>query len=98
MVQVKWLHSAKTDLKEIYLYISKDSKKYAKFQVLRIQRKISLLRKNILIGKILPELNRPDIRELIEGHYRIVYKVIHSNQVHILLIHHSARDITRRIP
>lgn len=33
MVRVKWLKSAKDDLKEIYEYISLDSKRYAKHQV-----------------------------------------------------------------
>lgn len=30
MVQIKWLNDAKTDLREIYEYISADSKLYAR--------------------------------------------------------------------
>ena len=33
MVRVKWLKSAKDDLRDIYEYISLDSKRYAKHQV-----------------------------------------------------------------
>ncbi len=36
MVQIKWLKSANTDLKEIYDFISLDSKRYAKHQVEKI--------------------------------------------------------------
>ena len=32
MVRVKWLKSAKDDLRDIYEYISLDSKRYAKHQ------------------------------------------------------------------
>ncbi|MBK8298354.1 MAG: type II toxin-antitoxin system RelE/ParE family toxin [Saprospiraceae bacterium] len=96
MVQIKWLKSAKQDLSEIYTYISYDSSKYGKLQLIKIQNKIKILKKNIMIGKAVPELNRPDIRELVEGNYRIIYRVINSSCVHILLIHHSARDIRSR--
>ena len=56
--------------------------------------------KNIKIqirtGKIVPEINQENIRELIEGSYRIIYKIVENNQIDILTIHHSARDLKRR--
>ncbi|MBK6545342.1 MAG: type II toxin-antitoxin system RelE/ParE family toxin [Saprospiraceae bacterium] len=97
MVQIKWLISAKLDLKEIYSFSSQDSSNYAQFQVIRIQRKISILKRNILSGRTIPEINKPDIRELIQGNYRIIYRVVNTNKVHILLIHHSARDLNKRL-
>jgi len=36
------------------------------------------------------------IRELIEGNYRIIYKIVNEYQIDILTIHHSARDLKRR--
>ena len=36
MVEIEWLTEAKEDLKDIYDYISRDSKRYAKRQVDRI--------------------------------------------------------------
>lgn len=97
MVQIKWLNSSKQDLLDIYSYISLGSKKYAKLQVIKIQNKVKLIKKNILIGKVVVELNRPEIRELIEGNYRVIYRVVSNKLVHIILIHHSSRDLTKRI-
>ncbi|HCT55062.1 MAG TPA: type II toxin-antitoxin system RelE/ParE family toxin, partial [Balneola sp.] len=46
-------------------------------------------------GKLVRELEREDIRELVEGNYRIIYKIINNNMIHILMIHHNARDLTK---
>ena len=37
MVRIKWLKSAKLDLKDIYDYISHDSMRYAQLQIVKIQ-------------------------------------------------------------
>jgi len=37
MVQIRWTNLAVEDLESIYDYISKDSVKYAKIQVIRIK-------------------------------------------------------------
>ena len=39
MVRIKWLKSAKDDMKEIYDYIALDSKRYARLQVEKIRDK-----------------------------------------------------------
>ena len=97
MVQIKWLVSAKNDLKEIYDYISLDSKRYAKLQVERIRNKTRILKSQIEIGKIVEEIGDPKIREIVEGNFRIIYKIISKNEIHILLVHHGARDLSRRV-
>jgi plasmid stabilization system protein ParE len=91
------LLAAKNDLKEIYDYISLDSKRYAKLQVERIQNKTEVLKSQIEIGKIVEELNDPKVRESIEGNYRIIYRIVSKNELHILLVHHGARDLSKRI-
>ncbi|RLD88627.1 MAG: type II toxin-antitoxin system RelE/ParE family toxin [Bacteroidetes bacterium] len=96
MVQINWTFQAKEDLKSIAEYISKDSKRYAKLQVVRLKDRTRILKTHVYTGKIVSEINRKDIRELIEGNYRIIYKVVDDNQIDILTIHHSARDLTRR--
>jgi toxin ParE1/3/4 len=62
MVKIKWLKSAKEDLKDIYSYISSDSKRYARLQIEKILKRTEILRRHILIGKIVEELNNPLIR------------------------------------
>lgn len=41
-------------------------------------------------GRIVPELADPQIREVVQGSYRIVYRLL-GQQAHILTVHHSAR-------
>lgn len=96
MVQIKWLVSAKSDLNEIYEYISNDSKRYAKLQIQRIISHTQIIKTNLEIGKMVIELNRFEIREIIEGNYRIIYKIINIHEVHILYVHHTSRDIFQR--
>jgi len=97
MVQIVWLKDAKIDLKEIYDYIALDSKRYARLQVERIKESIKILKIEPKIGKLVQEANQPEIREIIEGNYRIIYRLISSKMIHILMVHHSARDLYKRI-
>ncbi len=97
MVRIVWLAAARNDLKEIYDYISFDSKRYAKFQVERIRSRTEALKKQIEIGKIVEEINDPKIREIVEGNYRIIYQIVSKEELQILMVHHGARDLTRRI-
>ena len=96
MVRVNWTLQAKEDLQSIANYISRDSKRYARLQVLRLKNRTSILKSQIQIGHIVKEINNKNTRELIEGRYRIIYKIVSKNQIDILTIHHSARDITKR--
>lgn len=96
MVQIKWSRLAVDDLKDIYDYISKDSIKYAKIQVIRIKIRTKILKTLPFSGKMVAEYNDERFRELIEGNYRIIYKIVGDSIVDILTIHHSARDLSRR--
>jgi len=96
MVQIKWTLLAKEDLKNITEYISNDSVKYAKLQVIRIKNRTKILQTHIRIGKVVSEIGNSNIRELEEGNYRIIYRIVSKNQVDILTIHHTARDLKRR--
>jgi addiction module RelE/StbE family toxin len=96
MVQIKWTRQGIGDLKGIAEYISKDSVQYAKLQVLRIKSRIKILKSHKKIGRKVPEFERLEIRELIEGNYRIIYKIVSPSQIDILTVHHSARDLSRR--
>ena len=96
MVRINWTFQAREDLKAIAEYISKDSKRYAKLQVIRLKNRTKILKTHIHLGKIVPEFSRENIRELIEGNYRIIYKIVSNNQIDILTIHHSYKDLTKR--
>ena len=96
MVQINWTFQAKDDLEGIAEYISRDSRRYAKLQVLKLKNRTIILKSQIRSGKIVPEINKENIRELVEGRYRIIYKIVTKDQVDILTIHHTARDLKRR--
>lgn len=96
MVRLIWSALAATELKEIHDYISYDSKLYARRQVNRIRQRTTLLKKSKYIGKEVEEIGNPTIREIIEGNYRIIYKVLSDHEVAILTIHHSARNLSGR--
>lgn len=92
MVKVLWTEFAIEDLKSIHDYISKDSKVYASRFVEKIMSRVDQLETNPKSGRIVPEFNIETLRELIEGNYRIIYK-IDSGFVGIVRVHHSARQL-----
>ena len=91
MVQIIWVEKAINDLNEIAEYIAKESPRYADMVVDNIMDKTQLLKEYPEIGRIVPEINQPHIRELIEGNYRIIYEIIDKDTIELLTIHHSAK-------
>lgn len=92
MVQINWTRIAVEDLKSIYEFISKGSKKYAQLEIIKIKTRTRILKTKPLIGKEVIEKGNVAVRELVEGNYRIIDK----EKIDILTIHHSARDLKRR--
>lgn len=82
---------AKEDLKEIFQFISKDSKYYAKLQILRIKHSIHILKTFPKAGREVPEYKFEYIREIIEGNYRIIYMIVSDERIDILTVHHSSK-------
>ncbi|WP_353960525.1 type II toxin-antitoxin system RelE/ParE family toxin [Kaistella yonginensis] len=62
-----------------------------------MQKKTEILKEGTIIGKKVFEINNENVRELFEGDYRIIYRTISKNEIHIILIHHGARDLLRRL-
>ena len=95
MAEVAFTEQALADIDDIAKYISNDSVHYASLQVAKFFAKTEILTNFPLTGRIVPELNIKSIRELIEGNYRIIYKVVNKDTIHILTIHHSRRLLKR---
>ena len=93
MVRLIWTKQAINDLKGIAEYISKDSQRYANQLVQRIYVKVGLLQNQFNSGRMVDELGRKDVRQLLEGNYRIIYRKVNATQIEILTIHHSARRL-----
>lgn len=96
MVRIRFTKQSLFDLKEIYDYISYDSKKYAQYQILKIRNRTKILKEQIYSGKIVEEYNDENIREIIEGNYRIIYKILSNERIDIITIHHGARSLINR--
>ncbi len=96
MVRIRFTKQSLFDLKEIYDYISYDSKKYAQYQILKIRNSIKILKQYQFSGKIVEEYNDENIREIIEGNYRIIYKILGDDRIDIITIHHGARSLISR--
>jgi toxin ParE1/3/4 len=96
MVRINWTKQAFSDLKSIAEYISKDSKFYAKREVLKIRNATSILKTLPLSGKIITEITKSDFREIIQGNYRIIYKIVSIQRIDIITIHHASRSLPKR--
>ena len=59
-------------------YISKDSKRYARLEILKIQRRTHILKVQPFIGKEVTERGNFAVRELVEVNYRIIYKLVYK--------------------
>lgn len=42
------------------------------------------------MGRVVPKITQNEIREIIKGNYRIIYR-LKDNTIEILTIHHSAK-------
>ena len=90
MAEVKWTEQASDDLQAITEFIAHDSPEYACLfaaDVLDVVDRIAVFPK---IGRVVPEVENPGIREVILGNYRIVYRV-RGHFVEILTVYHGAR-------
>ena len=92
MAKIKWGKRATKDLKSLYDFISLDSVYYADRYIDKIILRVDQLQNFPESGRPVPEKEDPSIRELIEGNYRIFYKIQKGN-VFIVRIHHSSRKI-----
>ena len=84
------------DLKQIHDYIAKDSKYYAKKVIHTIVEKTEELIDFPKIGRIVPEIDDPNIRELFVYSYRLLYEIT-PNGIEILAVIHGRRDFLERI-
>ncbi len=91
---VIWSIPAKNNLKKIHDYIASDSKYYAIKVSQEFIGKSEKLTEFPKIGKMVPELGDPKIRELTIYSYRLVYE-ISLNRIEILTIIHGKQDFSK---
>jgi len=90
-MKVNWTAAARTQLRDIHTFISRTSPQYAKNVVDRLTRRSQQIATFPRSGRVVPEANDVNIREVLEGSYRIIYHLI-DDEVDIIAVVHSARQ------
>jgi toxin ParE1/3/4 len=94
MAQIIWDPVALDHLHGIAAYIAKDSPAAARRLVQRIFDRVERLEKFPLSGGYIAEDDRKIYREIIQGNYRVIYRV-EEGKVLIVAVYHAARLLDR---
>ncbi len=89
-MRVHWTARAEARLDAICNHVATDAPAAAK----ALERRLLLRSRQIATfphsGRHLPEYDRPDVRELIEGNYRLIYRVL-VDRADVLTVMHCAQ-------
>ena len=96
MIKIEWSSTANYDILQIYSYIYQDSVYYAVNTINEITKTTDNLEIFPYLGRIVPEYDVYNIRELIYKSYRIIYEV-QLNKIIIHRIWHSARNFPKQL-
>jgi toxin ParE1/3/4 len=89
-VRVHWTHTAVEHLLAIYEHIAQDAPLYAQRMIDRLTKRSEQIAAFPRSGRMVPEYEAPDIREVIERPYRIIYR-IKADQIDVLAVVHGAQ-------
>ena len=92
MRTVFWTLRAQDDLAAIYAFISRDFPQRASLVVRGLIAAAGRTQDFPQAGRMVPEYQDPLLREVIRPPYRIVYRLVEDDEVHIVTVHHSAQD------
>ena len=90
---VRWTETATTDLEEAAAFIGRDARFYAAALVREARAAARSLRTFAERGRVVPESDVPDMRELFIRSYRLIDQVT-AEHVFLLAFVHGARDLT----
>jgi toxin ParE1/3/4 len=90
-VRVHWTDAAIGHLQAIHDYIALSSPEYAQRVVDRLTRRSQQVVDFPLSGRMVPEAELGQIREVLEGSYRIIY-YIKPDQIDVLAVIHGAQQ------
>lgn len=93
MRETFWTVQAQPDLAALHAFISQDSARYADVTVRQLIVAVDQIVMFPESGRAVPEFDDPAVREIVRRTYRVVYRLVGSEHVHILTIHHGARQL-----
>ncbi|SFS56824.1 type II toxin-antitoxin system RelE/ParE family toxin [Paenibacillus sp. 453mf] len=93
MAELVWSPRSLKDLEIIYEYIKQDSIEQAREFVNELIYETSTIIDFPYKGRLVPELNRDEVREKIYKSYRIIYRITETNIELVTFLHQSRRLI-----
>ena len=90
--RVRWTQSALNDLDNICEYIARDSQFYVAAFVNKIKLASRSLSKMSSRTRTVPETQNTNIRELLIGSFRLMFR-LQGNEVQIIAILHQAQNL-----
>ena len=93
-MKLYWTQRARQDLLAIGHYIARDNPKAARAWVERLQARAQAAAKTPRAGRMVPEWESKDVREVFLRNYRIVYR-LQKDSIHILTVFENHRQFLR---
>jgi addiction module RelE/StbE family toxin len=94
-MDIVWSPQSLRDLDAIREYISNDSARYADLTVARIFSAVERLLQFPYSGRIVPERDEPEIREILVGRFRVVYRV-RDALLEVATVFRASREFPQR--
>jgi toxin ParE1/3/4 len=86
-----WTERAQDDLAAIRAFVEVSSPHFAEVIVRRLLHAVDRLQDFPQSGRTVAECSSPEVREVVLPPYRIVYRIVSEQEIHILTVHHGAR-------
>lgn len=93
MVTIEFTPKSIEDINNTAEYIALQSPHFAQKFVKSIFKEVEILKTFPNIGRVVPEIDDQEIREIFYQKYRIVYHVIDASTIHIITVQHGSRDV-----
>ena len=91
MTRIVWSPQSLRDIEAIRAYIAEDSPRYADLTVRRIVAAVERLETFPESGRMVPERNQHELREVVVRRFRVVYR-LDSETVEIATVFRGAQD------
>lgn len=92
MPTIYWTDPAVIDLEGIFDFIAFDSPSRAEIFVQQLSDTTRRLQDFPLSGRVVPEFQKIQLREVVFKGYRIIYRVVNSDRIDILTVFSDFRD------
>ena len=96
-LRLSWSPEAIEDIEAIASYIERDSPFYAKAVASKIVETAESIPMHPGVGRLVPEIGDPSIRERFVFSYRVIYR-IETDQILVAAVIHGSRMLGQFIP